>query len=198
MKRVIFTVLRSSVVIGILTGCATIPVSSLYKLRNFDAQTTDPAMLRVAVQVPRYIAIKPQGARLALSVKKRDGSLRQSQEFVLEEVSRGSDRGLQLPEAAKFADVTAYRLRLADIGRLRAFRERIKVLKKRHGSAVEGQLSIGVEGCARTALPAGEVPVTTWLRSQETQDYVVLTRNLDLRKMMREAGKDLELKPCAG
>lgn len=198
MKRVSSMVLRSSVIVAVLTGCATIPVSSLYKLRNFDAQTTDPAMLRVAVQVPRYIAIKPQGARLALSVKKRDGSLRQSQEFVLEEVGRGSDGGLQLPAAAKFADVTAYRLRLADIGRLRAFRERIAALKKRHGSAIEGQLSIGVEGCARTALPEGEVPVTTWLRSEETQGYVVLTRNLDLRKMMQEAGKDLELKPCAG
>ena len=92
--------------------------------------------------------------------------------------------------------MAAYRLKRADIDRLSHFRTRIKDLKQRHGNGVKGSISVAVDGCATALIADGPVLITTWIKSEETVDYVVLSRNLDLRRATEDAGGDLGIEPC--
>ena len=187
---------RTGLICAILASCATIPVSSIYKLRNFDLATTDVSKLRVAVQLPQSIRIKPAGVTMVVAARLENGSLNQQEAFVLEEVDILTGSAEQQPKPEKWTQVAAYRLKSADTDRITAFREKIAQLKQRHGDEVKGSISIGIDSCARTLIADGPVLITTWIKSEETVEYVVLNRNLDLRRESEKAGQVLEIKPC--
>ncbi|WP_108883128.1 hypothetical protein [Anderseniella sp. Alg231-50] len=187
---------RTSLICAVLASCATIPVSSIYKLRNFDLATTDVSKLRVAVQIPQSIRIRPAGVKMVVAARLQDGSLNQHEAFVLDELDTLTASGEGRPKPEKWTQVAAYRLKPADIDRISAFREKIAQLKQRHGDGVKGSISIDVDSCARTLIADGPVLITTWIKSEETAEYVVLNRNLDLRRETEKAGHALEIKPC--
>jgi ribosomal protein S10 len=181
---------------AVLASCATIPVSSIYKLRNFDLATTDVSKLRVAVQIPQSIRVRPAGVTMVVAARLENDSLNQQEAFVLEELATLTGAAEQQPKPAKWTQVAAYRLKSADTDRITAFREKIAQLKQRHGDEVKGSISIGIDSCARTLIADGPVLITTWIKSEETVEYVVLNRNLDLRRESEMAGQVLEIKPC--
>jgi hypothetical protein len=187
---------RTGLICAVLANCATIPVTSIYKLRNFDLATTDVSRLRVAVQIPQSIRIRPAGVTMVVAARLENGSLNQQEAFVLEELDRLTGSAEQPPKPAKWTQVAAYRLKSADADRITAFREKIAQLKQRHGDEVKGSISIGVDSCARTLIADGPVLITTWIKSEETAEYVVLNRDLDLRRESEKAGQVLEIKPC--
>ncbi|MEO1159969.1 MAG: hypothetical protein AAFW74_05830 [Pseudomonadota bacterium] len=187
---------RTGLICAVLASCATIPVSSIYKLRNFDLATTDVSKLRVAVQIPQSIRIRPAGAKMVIAARLQDGSLNQHETFVLDELDAPAGAGEQRPKPEKWTQVAAYRLNRADIDRISAFRDKIAQLKQRYGNGVKGSISVGVDSCARTLIADGPVLITTWIKSEETAEYVVLNRNLDLRHEAEKAGHALEIEPC--
>ena len=187
---------RTALMCAILASCATIPVTSIYKLRNFDLATTDVSRLRVAVQVPRSIRIRPAGVTMIVAARLENGSFNQQEAFVLEELDRLTGSAEPQPKPAKWTHVAAYRLKSADTDRISGFREKIAQLKQRHGDEVTGSISIDVDSCARTLIADGPVLITTWIKSEETVEYVVLNRNLDLRRKSEKARQVLEIKPC--
>ena len=187
---------RTGMMCAILASCATISVSSIYKLRNFDLATTDVSKLRVAVQIPQSIRVRPAGVTMGVAARLENGSLNQQEAFVLKELGTLTGSAEQQPKPAKWTQVAAYRLKSADTDRITAFREKIAQLKQRHGDEVKGSISIGIDSCARTLIADGPVLITTWIKSEETVEYVVLNRNLDLRRESEKAGQVLEIKPC--
>lgn len=187
---------RTGVICAILASCATIPVSSIYKLRNFDLATTDVAKLRIAVQIPQSIRIRPAGVRMVVAARLANGSFDQREAFVLDELDRLTGSAGQQPKPAKWTHVAAYRLKSTDTDRMIGFREKIAQLKQRHGDEVKGSISVNVDSCARALIADGPVHITTWIKSEETAGYVVLNRNLDLRGESEKAGQPLEIKPC--
>ncbi len=187
---------RTGLMCAILASCATIPVSSIYKLRNFDLATTDVSKLRIAVQIPQSIRVRPAGVRMVIAARLENGSLNEQEAFVLDDLDPATGAAEQRPKPAKWTQVAAYRLKPTDTDRIGVFRDRIAQLKQRHGDGVKGSISISVDSCARTLIPDGPVLITTWIKSEETVDYVVLNRNLDLRGESEKAGQALEIKPC--
>ena len=189
-------IVNTGLICAILASCAPIPVTSIYKLRNFAHATTDITKLRVAVQIPQSIRIRPAGVKMVVAVRLENGSLNRREAFVLDELDTSTAAGAQRPKPAKWTQVAAYRLKPSDTDRITAFRETIAQLKQRHGGGVKGSISIDVDSCARTLIADGPVLITTWIKSEETVEYVVLNRNLDLRREAEKAGHELEIKPC--
>lgn len=187
---------RTGFMCAILASCATIPATSIYKLRNFDLATTDVSKLRVAVQIPQSIRIRPAGVKMVVAARLENGSLNQREAFVLDELDTSTAAGEQWPRPAKWTQVTAYRLKPSDTERISAFRDKVAQLKQRHGDGVKGSIGIDVDSCARTLVADGPVLITTWIKSEETVDYVVLSRDFDLRRETEKAGHALEIKPC--
>jgi hypothetical protein len=130
-------------------------------------------------------------------VKLGDGE-EQGQDFRLREMSEPRDVPVLHRELDPNTHVYAYQIDPADQGRLVAFRELLKEKQKAKGGK-GGALSISVrpEACRTAELPKGPVYFTTYLRTQETDGYVPLTRDVDLRTVL--PGRDLaaEIPACA-
>jgi hypothetical protein len=179
----------------LITSCTHMPVTSMIKLARTDLVGTDPGQLRAAVKLPR--AVKPQRMVLRVDVRLNDGG-EEGQEFRLREVSEPRDVLVLHQELDANTHIYVYQIDPAEQGRLIAFRESLRDKQKARGGK-GGSLTISVrpEACRTGELPKGPVYFTTYLRTQETDGYVPLTRDVDLRTVL--PGRDLaaEIPLCA-
>lgn len=165
----------------LLCACTSIPVKTLYKLATADLMTVDPSVLRVAAQMPDWVAPRPAGVKLELGMK-RDGETPVNEHFILEAVPLALE-GKTLADAAKPGyQLYAYRLAPADIPRLQHFRDTVKAKKADGSKKPQTSLSVGVDACRKSELPAGKIPATTFLQLDRESGYLPLLVDYDLRQ----------------
>lgn len=104
--------------------------------------------------------------------------------FVLQSVPVALEGKALQNEGKAGVDLYAYRLNPQDIPRLQAFREQFKAHKAQ--GKTQGSLSVGVDGCRKTALPDGAIPVTTYVKLEANGDYLPLLVDFDLRNTSKE------------
>ena len=176
----------------LVAACGHMPVTSLVKLARIDFETSDPAQLRAAVKLPDGLRPLPHGMALRVGVKVGD-TPEQARDFALLEVP---DVPELAAEAGRHARIFAYRLDNGETARLNAFRAEVIALKSKgqHGSI---SISVRPQACKTADLPDGPIYFTTYLRTAETADYVVLARDLDLRTLVPGRAIVAEIPPCA-
>lgn len=181
----------------LLGACTAIPVKTLYKLATTDLMTVDPTVLRAAVRMPEWLAPRPDGVKLELGMK-RAGEAPVSEKIVLEAIPVALEGKALATEGKPGFDLYAYRIQPQDIPRLQHFRDTFKAKQAEGGAKVEGSLNVGVDACRKTALPDGDIPVTTYLKLEAGADYLPLLVDYDLSKPI--AGQDVTalLPPCNG
>jgi hypothetical protein len=188
--------LGASCLVGLLlTGCGNMPVVSMLKLSRINFQTTDPASLRIAVKLPA--SIKPQRDRLRLRLTVQlPGGADTTQDFVLSEISDPAELAMLRKEVDAGASIYAYRLDTAEARKLAAFRD--DLLRKKQEGSRGGGLKINVvpDACRSGEIASGAVPFTTYLRTPETDGYVTLAEDVDIRTVV--PGRDLvsEMPAC--
>lgn len=179
----------------LLGACTAIPVKTLYKLATTDLMTVNPADLRVAAQMPDWVAPRPDGVKLELSMK-RTGEADVNERFILQTIPTALE-GKALNAAAKPGyQLYAYRLAPADIPRLQHFRDTLAAKKADGGKKPESTMGVGVDACRKTELPAGEIPMTTFLQLDRESGYMPLVVDYNLKQEVD--GKNLAalLPPC--
>ncbi|WP_242632777.1 hypothetical protein [Thiothrix fructosivorans] len=190
MKR--FIPIAAAVMLG---ACTSIPVKTLYKLATADLMTVDPSILRVAAQMPDWVAPRPDGVKLELGMK-RDGETPINEHFNLEAIPLALE-GKTLTDADKSGyKLYAYRLAPADIPRLQHFRDTLQAKKADGGKKPESTMGVSVDACRKTELPAGKIPATTFLQLDRESGYLPLLVDYDLRQAVD--GKELAalIPPC--
>ena len=181
---------------GLVAACGHMPVASMVKLARVDFSATDPGALRAAVKLPSAIRPQRDQVRLRLTVRLASGK-EDTQDFRLTEISDPADLALLREEIAGGTHLFAYRLEPAEAARLAAFRDALK--KQQMASGGRGgalTISIAPEVCRSGELTAGEVLFTTYLRTAETDSYVVLARDVDLRSVPRGHDRTAEMPVC--
>lgn len=179
----------------LLGACTAIPVKTLYKLATSDPMTLDPSALRVAAQLPDWAAPRPEGVKLVLGME-REGEPGINERFSLQPVPATLE-GKSLNDAAKAGyQLYAYRLAPADIPRLQHFRDTLKTKKADGGKKPKSTLSIGVDACRKTVLPAGAIPLTTYLLLDRESGYMPLVVDFDLRKEVEGKALATLIPPC--
>jgi hypothetical protein len=182
----------SALLLAALSGCTTMPVTSMVKLARTDFTTVDPAALRIAVKLPMGLRPRREGVRLRVAATVAD--LKQEQSFVLADLD---DAGELLSLAGEVtADVSIYAFRLdpADVPRLVAMRQEM-LARKASGAKGSLTLSVAADACRTGPLPATTL-LTTYLRTEAAGDFFPLARDVDLRKIVpKDAGKEL-IPPC--
>jgi len=173
----------------LLGGCGHVPLTSLVKLARIDFQNTDPAQLRVAVELPPVLRPLPRGITLRITVKagrwqesQKQGSQDEVRDFMLRELPAPAEI---VRDNASDTRVYAYRLDEADVVRLTAFRTEL-MARKRAGQVGGISISVVPRACKTAELPDGPIYFTAYLKTAETVDYVTLARDLDLRSLIPE------------
>jgi hypothetical protein len=167
-----------------LAACGHMPVTSMVKLARVDFQTTDPEKLRVAVRLPNALRARAEGTVLRLAVRVGKGA-EESRDFALREITDRAELETLAGEGDAGFHLSAFAIAANDVAHVRMFRAAL-LQKKRDG--VGGSLSISVrpETCRTEALPNGPVLFSTYLRTGETNGYVPLACDVDLRSVSAE------------
>jgi len=181
------TVLLCSVV----AGCGHVPLASLPKLSKIDIRTTDLAELRAGISLPADIRTLPGGVTMTLVALPKDGG-RHERKVVLEEVRDAAELAKLPVMASPGRRFTLFRLSRADTGRLGAFREEMFAGPQNSGN--RGSLALGADKACRLGELSGKpIAMSGYLRTSETQDYVLLMRDFDLKDAVREIDPKVDL-----
>lgn len=166
----------ATLVLGALTACSSVPVTSMLKLARTDLSATDPAALRIAVRLPH--GLRPR--RVTLRITMAVGSDKREQAFVLVDLDDPAELLSLAGEVTNGTMIYAFRIAPADVPKLLAVRDEMAAYKAK---GERGSLTIGVgaEACRVGALPAKTL-ITTYLKTERTGDFFPLTRDIDLRK----------------
>jgi hypothetical protein len=180
--------LRSTVLLGLVlfpVACGHVPLMSMVTLSRVDFATTDPALLRAAIKLPQVIEPRLNGATLRVAVKLADGS-DLAQDFKLSETTDERDVIALHAELDPGTRVFAYRIEPGELERLKAFRR--TALAQKQGQRAGLEISIKPDACRAGPLPPGALLMTTYIKTSETNRYVTLARDVDLRTLA--AGRD--------
>ena len=176
---------------GLLAGCGHVPLTSLPKLAKIDVRTTDLAQLRAGISLPADIRPLPGGVTMTITALPKDGG-RHERKAVLEEVRDAAELASLPVLAAPGRRFTLFRLSAADVARLGAFREEMFAGPQQSGN--RGSLSLGADKACRLGYLSPEpVTMTGYLRTSETQDYVLLMRDFDLTEAVRAIDPKVDL-----
>ena len=179
-----------------LVACTSIPISSLPKLARIDFMTTDLSLMRVAIALPQALAPKPQG--VVMEMKYRVGEeAEQAESLKLVESKLVQDKQGVPADQAKNQTLHVFQLSTSDVQKLNALRQRLMEAKKQHQ---KGSLSFGVsakEFCKLSNLPSGPALTTTYVLTSETESYVTMVQDYNLRSDAKTAEGLDKLESCA-
>lgn len=184
--------LFASMIVAALAGaCGHVPLSSLPKLSRIDMRSTTLADLRAAISLPSDIRPLPGGVTMTIVINPKGGG-RHERKVVLEEVRDAAELAALPVMTSPGRRLTVFRLSPSDATKLSVFREELLVGVGNSGN--RGSLALGADKACRTG-ELGDKPIlmTSYLKTSETQDYVVVARDFDLREAVREVDPKIDL-----
>lgn len=169
----------------VLGACGHMPLSTMYQLRNFDAATADPAVLRVAVRIPDTLEPRTRGVKLTVS-HWRDGEVanKQTHDFVLQETATPAERAELAGHARPGTRTYAFRVDPADVARIRAIQAETREARRDGRGKSHGTFGVTADTCRVTDLAETPVLMTTFLKTDARAGYLVLLENVDLREVI--------------
>lgn len=176
---------------ALLTACGSIPVSSLWKMRNLQLETLDPAALRAAVVHSPAVALHGPSLVLSVSVSRKvrlpGGGINTetlAEKLPLQELRTTAERSALADYESPRNVVQVWRIDPAALPRLHALRAAALAWKKAPNDEGKRELSLGLElaGCQRAG--AGSRAVTTLIRFSDQGEYIPIVRDMDLAETM--------------
>lgn len=170
-----------------MSACASIPLTTMYNLWNFDPWSSDFREWRAGARlpVPGAQTLKPQ-IKMTIATW-RDGDTRKTSDvFVLLPSSDPKDLSpLSAEQRAGYA-LSAYRIDPQDFERLEKLRARIVAAKTLPGPQIHGELKIEAGACGdQAALPKGPFLVSTYLLVERKDGYNPLIVDYDLTEALK-------------
>lgn len=178
----------------LFVACTAIPISSMYSLSKIDPMKTDPEQIRVAIRVNESVNAAHGSAQITISYKAEDGSIDEQHEFEVQLTSAQTltpklTRGMLPGEK-----VTVMSLSPKDARTMKELQQR---LYKYKAADIEGRGSFGLrfgELCLDKDLPAGDIPLTLFLKTEIHDDYIVFIKT-DLHDLFSDTDSDIDAVP---
>ena len=178
-----------------LSACTSIPISSMYRLSRIDFMTTDLTRFRFALTIPNELQPQPGGVHMDLAYKQGDKP-EEKRVVKLEEAISAPDF-FGLTAAPSGTKTYVYKLPSNEVTTLNKIRNDAIVAKAKNQ---KGSLTMGIaakEFCANNKIPSTPLLITTYVLSSENTDYVILTRDIDLRSDETISASLDHLEPCS-
>ena len=188
---------RSLLFVTLLTGGLAGPATAS-DLDKFNPATTDPEVLRIAVGHTERLKIPADGAKMVVLVTdKKTGRVVTEKKIILQQTETAEEIAEIRP--GKDQDViSVYRIPTRHIDELRTLQAKYLALAKSEREAIAGTLSVDVFGCKLDPDDDGEILISTFMKTSELKDYVVIAKDYDLRTIPSREGKGGEdpVRPC--
>lgn len=179
-------ILGAMVCLTPMVGCMTTPVSSMVKLARITPLEASPAEMKFAIKSPGYLKVRNGDITVSLSFDtgQTETSLLEVYKPIIDEnavpgqgISIGAQDGSRLAIARFSAE---------DAASMRAAQKRVKTLRA-NGVEGKGSFSVGATGCVTNKAPDGPIFITTWLKTSQAEDFFIVTKNIDLRKVLAKS-----------
>ena len=178
----------------LLAACAGIPVQSLYQLSRIDFATTDPVKIRAAVRLPFQVSPLAGSVILTMTAYDDGDVVFGEEKFVLEHLSDADELADLIRLVKPDTAVTAFRIRLEDLPRLKRFHG--VTMRKPGGGKRGGALILTAKGCLNGSQTPKKIPMTTFLKTVETQDYFQISPEIDLLGNNGPQKGNGDFRPC--
>ena len=178
-----------------LAACTSVPLTSLPKLARIDFLTTDLSRMRVAIALPEALAPKPQGVIMEMKTKIGDEPEHAENLHLVESKLAQDQQGLPTDQP-KNQTLHVFKLSAMDVQQLNALRQRVTDARKQRQ---KGSLSLGIEAkefCKLSDLPPGPALTTTYVLTSETESYVTMVQDFNLRSNAKTAEGLDKLETC--
>ena len=193
ISRSIYSACLASVAL-MFTACTSVPISSMYSLIKIDPMKTDPEQIRVAIRVNESVNVTRGSAQIAMGYTADDNSISEKHEFDVQLTGTQTftpklTRGLQPGEL-----VTVMSLSPEDAQTMRDFQQRLYQYDKSGGDG-DGSFTLRLqELCLDKDLPAGDIPLTLFLKTEENEDYIVFIKST-LHDLFTDTDSDINALP---
>ena len=183
------------VVAALSAGCAHVPVSTIYKLWNFDVLTADPAVIRAAVRYPSALAPRPNGTKLTVTMTGGPTLKPDVREFILEDANSPADTGELTPYKRDGYPVRAFRLSDRDVGVVRALLQEVREGKLRSENR-SANIGVAIDACHSGPMPGHAILTSTYLKLDTASGYMTVLDDVDLRKEVSADKLSKHVPPC--
>ncbi len=179
-----------------LASCGAVPLTSLPSLARIDPRTTDFSVMMVALAAPRSIEAVPGSVRVEFK-SRVDEEPEKTDTFSLAPTTAPVDLTDMVGTLRESESLSIYALPPEEASRLTAARDRL-ISERAAGHKVTASIGVTARSfCLSGGVPTGNLLVTTYLRTSETQRFVPLLRDFDLASQPDLAAGLRTLPPCS-
>ena len=179
-----------------LSACGAVPLTSLPSLARIDPRMTDFSVMMVALAAPRSIDAVAGSVRVEFK-SRVDDSPERMDTFMLTRTTTPVDLTDIVGSLRESESLSVYALPPEEASRLTAARDRL-IAERAAGHKVTASIGVTARSfCLAGGAPTGDLLVTTYLRTSETQRFVPLVRDFDLASQPDLAASLRTLPPCS-
>jgi hypothetical protein len=193
MRRIFLALLLAS-----LAACNGAPISTQWKLRDFNIGTADLAQLRVAMRGPDWVTPTPENAIVDVRHWRDDGDESQARVLALrlQRAAHPGDREA-LAALGGAPSLTIIELAPRSLETAHAAQRETARLKA-EGVRTRGKLNFtGSFACRRTEVPPGPIAIDVFIHADDETGWLPLYADYDAREGEEDqAVLDKALPPC--
>lgn len=169
---------------ALTAACTSIPLSTMWKMRNFDPLQADPSAIKIAVITDKIVQLKDDAVTLELSFKS------DFPEHTFENVSKATvETNSLVPELNELVgenqEITLFYLDEETAHKMRLSQNRIRIIRE---NEIEGQGSFGISvntGCFEGPKPK-ELKADVYAQLEPENGYIKMISDVDLLGQVNE------------
>ena len=181
-----------------LAACNGAPISTQWKLRDFNASTADLAQLRVAIRGPDWVTPTPENAAIEVRYWRDGGDEARAQTLALrlQRAAHPGDRET-LTALGGAPSLTIVELTPRSLGAARSAQQEAARLRA-EGARTRGRMIMsGSFACRRTEVPVGPIAIDVFIHADDETGWLPLYADYDAREGEQDqAVLDEALPPC--
>ena len=175
------------------------PLTTMYKLSRMDPMDADPEQIKVAVRADEAIGIGKGDAQIEFKFDAEDNSLNIDEIYLIEVVRNPVVQGELYADKKPGESITVLGLTTSDAQRMKQLQLEMALFRKGDVKG-SGSFRVNLSGmCLHNKMPPGEVQLDLFLQTSEQEGFFVMAKNLDMREVLAEEGRNMdELPDCGG
>ncbi len=181
-----------------LAACNGAPISTQWKLRDFNASTADLAQLRVAIRGPDWVTPTPENSAIEVRYWRDGGDEARAQTLALrlQRAAHPGDRET-LTALGGAPSLTIVELTPRSLGAARSAQQEAARFKT-EGARTRGRMIMsGSFACRRTEVPVGPIAIDVFIHANDETGWLPLYADYDARDGEQDqAVLDEALPPC--